>query len=179
MERFYNEYMEESTKEFFKSQEVLIIKKYRTLDEYGKKAVDDLLNTEHERCTYIEPEERAITIEIKRSILPASAGSGEFLSDEYLEPREYPDCENARRADVVIPVSGDSMEPKFYDGDELYVRLQPAVEIGEIGIFIIEGKGYVKEYAEDRLISLNPEYDDVYPSEYGECRCVGKVLGKV
>ena len=26
------------------------IKKYRTLDEYGKKAVDDLLDTEYERC---------------------------------------------------------------------------------------------------------------------------------
>ena len=28
------------------------IKKYRSLDEYGKKAVDGLLNTEYDRCTY-------------------------------------------------------------------------------------------------------------------------------
>lgn len=155
------------------------IKKYRTLDEHGKDMVDTVLQKEYERCTYIEPEERAVTIEVKRSNLPASAGVGEFLSEENIEIRKYPDCENARRADIVIPVSGDSMKPMFYDGDELYVRLQPAVENGEIGIFMIEGKGYVKKFAEDRLISLNPEYSDVYPSEYGECRCVGKVIGKV
>ena len=71
------------------------------------------------------------------------------------------------------------MEPMFHDGDELYVRLQPAVEIGEIGIFEIGDKGYVKEYAADRLISLNPDYDDIYPDEFSETRCIGKVIGKV
>lgn len=182
MERFYNEYVKENSDDFskqIKNDELLIIKKYRTLDEHGKKMVDFTLNEEYDRCTYVQPEEPAPTISIGRSALPASAGAGEFLSEENIEMREFPDCENARRADIVIPVSGDSMEPMFSDGDELYVRLQPAVEIGEIGIFIIEGRGYVKEYAEDRLISLNPDYDDVFPSEYGECRCVGKVLGKV
>lgn len=71
------------------------------------------------------------------------------------------------------------MEPVFHDGDKLYVRLQPAVEVGEYGIFIIDGSGYVKEYAEDRLISLNPDYADICPDESSECKCVGKVLGKV
>lgn len=163
----------------FSESEKFHIKKYRTLDEHGKKMVDFTLDEEYERCIYVKPEEPAQTISIGRSALPASAGAGEFLSEENIETHEFPDCENARRADIVIPVSGDSMEPMFSDGDELYVRLQPAVEAGEIGIFIIEGRGYVKEYAEDRLISLNPDYDDVFPSEYGECRCVGKVLGKV
>ena len=169
----------ELKEEQFSESEKCHIRKYRTLDEHGKKMVDFTLDEEYDRCTYVQSEEPAQTISIGRSALPASAGAGEFLSEENIEMREFPDCENARRADIVIPVSGDSMEPMFSDGDELYVRLQPAVEAGEIGIFIVEGKGYVKEYAEDRLISLNPDYDDVFPSEYGECRCVGKVLGKV
>lgn len=163
----------------FSESEKFRIKKYRTLDEHGKKMVDFALSEEYNRCTYVKPEEPAQTISIGRSALPASAGAGEFLSEENIEMREFPDCENARRADIVIPVSGDSMEPVYSDGDELYVRLQPAVEVGEIGIFIIDGKGYVKEYAEDRLKSLNPNYEDIYPSAYGENRCVGKVLGKV
>lgn len=71
------------------------------------------------------------------------------------------------------------MEPMFHDCDELYVRLQPSVEIGEIGIYEMGDKGYVKKYASDRLISLNPDYDDIYPDEYHETRCVGKVIGKV
>lgn len=37
-----------------KSTEKTIIKKYRSLDRFGKKAVDDILNDEYERCTYTE-----------------------------------------------------------------------------------------------------------------------------
>lgn len=162
----------------FSSEEKHHIKKYRTLDEYGKKAVDSILNIEYNRCTYVE-EQESPKIKIDYSFLPASAGTGEFLTEEYKEPREYPDTPVSRQADIVIPVSGDSMEPKFFDGDELYVRLQPAVNEGEIGIFMVDGKGYVKKYAKDRLISLNPNYDDIYPNENSKADCIGKVLGKV
>lgn len=154
------------------------IKKYRELDIHGKKIVDIVLNEEYERCTYIE-EDTTPKIEISYSFIPASAGTGAFLDEQNIEPREFPDTPESRQADIVIPVDGDSMEPMFYDGDELYVRLQPAVEIGEIGIFEIGDKGYVKKYGPDRLISLNPKYDDIYPDEYNETRCIGKVIGKV
>lgn len=162
----------------FSSSEKQHIKKYRELDIHGKKIVDIVLNEEYERCTYIE-EDTTPKIEISYSFIPASAGTGAFLDEQNIEPREFPDTPESRQADIVIPVDGDSMEPMFYDGDELYVRLQPAVEIGEIGIFEIGDKGYVKKYAPDRLISLNPKYDDIYPDEYNETRCIGKVIGKV
>lgn len=174
-QEFYNDYIKQKQKPLPPS----FVMKYNELDSFGQNAVNAILDVEYERCSYVEPEDQAEAINIRRSCLPASAGAGEFLNEENIEMRKYPDCENARRADIVIPVSGDSMEPMFYDGDELYVRLQPAVEIGEIGIFIIEGKGYVKKFAQDRLISINPDYSDIYPSEYSECRCVGKVLGRV
>ena len=161
------------------SFEIQHIKKYRVLDEHGKKIVDFNLNEEYERCIHIEEETTEPKIEINYSYIPASAGSGSFLDEQNTELREYPDTPESRQADIVIPVDGDSMEPMFHDGDELYVRLQPAVEIGEIGIFEIGDKGYVKKYAADRLISLNPEYDDIYPDEFSETRCIGKVIGKV
>lgn len=152
------------------------IKKHRILDKYGKEAVDNVLDVEYRRCTYVEEKP---TITINYSNIAASAGAGAFLDEQNLEPREYPDTSVSRQADIVIPVDGDSMEPVFSDGDELYVRIQPAVNIGEIGIFTVDGKGYVKELAEDRLISLNPKYEDIYPNEYSDTICVGKVLGKV
>lgn len=34
--------------------EKIHIKKYRSLDQFGKKAVDHILNDEYERCTYAE-----------------------------------------------------------------------------------------------------------------------------
>ena len=161
-------------------KEIEHIAKYRELDGYGKKAVDSILDIEHKRCMSKLAEEtsKPRTITISRSLLTASAGAGEYLSEGNYEPREYPDTPQARQADVVIPVSGRSMEPLFHDGDELYVRKQPSVEIGEIGIFIKNGEGFVKEAGEGKLISLNPDYDDIYTN--GEpIVCFGKVLGKV
>lgn len=154
-------------------------RKYNKIDDYGRKTVDAVLNSEYERCINTEGQEKQPTITISYSRLPASAGAGDFLQEENLEEREFPDTPTSRRADVVIPVDGDSMEPVFHDGDELYVRLQPAVNVGEIGIFTIDGNGYVKECGEDELISLNPDYPNIKPSEFADFRTVGKVLGKV
>ena len=72
-------------------------------------------------------------------------------------------------------VDGDSMEPKFHNGDYILVRKQPAVDIGQIGIFGVDGKGYVKKYGGDKLISLNKKYPDIPLDE--ESRCFGLVLG--
>lgn len=162
------------------SAEIIHIEKYRSLDDFGKEAVDSVLDIEHKRCMNKSADEtsKPRTITISRSLLTASAGAGEYLNEGNYEPREFPDTPQARQADVVIPVSGRSMEPLFHDGDELYVRKQPSVEIGEIGIFIKNGEGFVKEAGEGRLISLNPEFDDIYTN--GEpIVCFGKVLGKV
>ena len=64
---------------------------------------------------------------------------------------------------------------KFYDGDLVLVREQPAVEIGEIGIYIIDGEQFIKVYKGSYLHSLNPDYEDVDCTEDTYCR--GKVLG--
>ena len=72
-------------------------------------------------------------------------------------------------------VHGDSMEPEIYDGDMILVRSQPAVELGETGIFIRDGERYVKIYRGDYLESLNPDYDDIPLEEFS--KCIGKVIG--
>ena len=48
------------------------IKKYRTLDEYGKKAVDDLLENEYARCTEVIDEPKVITLPMAE-LFPATA----------------------------------------------------------------------------------------------------------
>lgn len=47
----YEDYLLETENFEITSHEKKIIKKYRIIDEYGKKAINDLLNTEYERCT--------------------------------------------------------------------------------------------------------------------------------
>ena len=124
----------------------------------------------------VSAKELRVMITKKFSCLLTSAGTGELLDDENIEIREFPDSPQVREADLIIPVDGKSMEPEISDGDELCIKCCDDIDIGEIGVFIVENKGYVKQKGEDRLISLNPEYDDIYAKEY---KCVGKVIGKV
>ena len=60
------------------------------------------------------------------------------------------------------------------DGDRLLVRSQPAVDPGEIGIFIHRGERFVKVYRETFLESYNPNYEDIPVEE--DTRCIGKVI---
>ena len=152
------------------------IKKYRTLDEYGKKAVDDLLENEYARCTEVIDEPKVITLPMAE--LKASAGTGQWLGDdEYTTWVDVLDTPEARRANVVIEVSGDSMEPQYHNGDKVLVKLQPTVEQNEIGIFIVDNCGYIKKLGVNELISVNKDYDNIPLNEYNDVTCVGKVIG--
>lgn len=130
-----------------------------------------------------EPEpEQEPTIQIKHSYYRVSAGTGFNLPEgDDWEMIDIPDTPEARKADFAITIKGNSMEPVYFDGDIVLVKQQPAVELGEIGIFNIENNGYIKKFGGDRLISLNDAYDDIILSEYDEdCNhCLGKVIGRV
>ena len=69
--------------------------------------------------------------------------------------------------------------PRFRDGDIVLVEDTDSVEIGELGIFVLDGNGYFKKYGGDRLISLNPEYNDILLKNFDEVACCGRVVGKL
>ena len=121
-------------------------------------------------------------LKINCSTYQVSAGAGFELGegDEWYEI-EVPDTSKARKADFALQIKGNSMEPIYFNGDIVLVKEQPSVELGEIGIFNIEGNGYIKKFGGDRLISLNAEYDDIEFSDYDEerIRCFGKVIGRI
>ncbi len=166
-----------------KTSEFEHIKKYRALDEHGTHIVDFILEEEYSRSISIQEtieQEETNLIQLPASPYKASAGEGSFLFDE--EPDTIISVINnsdTRKADICIAVAGDSMEPVYLDGDTLLVRRQPDIDIGEIGIFIQDGRGFVKKKGEDHLISLNKLRPDVYPSEFNEIYCFGKVIGKL
>lgn len=107
--------------------------------------------------------------------MKASAGMGYDLDneDEWRDVRIY-DCPEAHDADFAVEVDGDSMEPDYHDGDIVFVKLSEDVPVGKVGLFVHDGKGYIKERGETCLISRSPDY----PNIEGECRVVGAVIGK-
>lgn len=108
----------------------------------------------------------------------ASAGSGYNLDneDEWQE-LEVIDTDEARAADFAVEVDGRSMEPVYNDGDIVYVVQANEIPVGKVGLFCQNGNGYIKKAGEDCLISVNPDFPNIY-SENGEIEAVGLVIGK-
>lgn len=166
--------IEQNFNETVSRKEIEHITKYRTLDEYGKRTVDSVLDIEAERCQL----KQSIYTFRRLSINKASAGLGFDLNDpDQWEEIQVIDTPEARNADMAVTVEGQSMEPDYYDGDIVYISLASEIPIGQVGLFVQNGKGYIKESGEDRIISRNPIYDDIYPSD-GDIECKGLVIGK-
>lgn len=162
------------------SNEQSLIKKYRSLDGYGRKAINNLLEVEYERCNTVIEEDMPAYITKPYYAVGASAGNGEYLFDDLDKTSiTLPDTPLNNKADLVIAVRGHSMEPTYYDGDKLLVKKQSELNIGEIGVFIINGESFVKELGKDRLISHNKQYQDIHCNDYDNMITVGKVIGSI
>ncbi len=111
--------------------------------------------------------------------LAVSAGTGQFLDGEDYEMIEV-GAEVPDGAHFGVRVTGDSMEPRFHDGQTVWVRQQRSLMTGEIGIFLYDGNAYLKQLvARDGTValhSLNPRYDDILISPVLPLRVLGKVL---
>ena len=103
-----------------------------------------------------------------------SAGTG--LDIDYTTSEEIEVNEDTEGADFAVRVSGDSMEPRFYSGDIVLVESTPSVEVGEIGIFILNGQAFIKELGRGELISLNSRYDPLRIKEDDSIYCQGRVI---
>ncbi len=154
-----------------------LLEYYRKLPEYGQQRLigraAGMADVYAEQVD--EPKPNLISLHCSENRV--SAGTGEELYEyEQWETIDVIETPQSRKADFMLIIDGDSMEPKFHDGDYVLVRQQPAVEMGQIGIFYVDGKGYIKKYGGDRLISLNTKYDDISLTDT-ESRCFGLVLG--
>lgn len=118
-----------------------------------------------------------IIMTIKKHINKAAAGAGYDLDNEdHWEHVKVIQTDEAERADFAVEVDGDSMLPEYHDGDLALIVLADDVEVGQVGLFMQNGKGFIKQKGEDRLISINPDYPDIYPED-GEIICRGRVIG--
>ena len=135
--------------------------------------------------------------EMPVSTLPASAGTGEFLEDGNFEMMRFPEDSIPDGAEFGIRVSGNSMEPVYHDGQIVWIRKCSELSIGQVGVFIYDGEGYIKAYDEQEpdedvvehftdssgvvhaqpvLISYNEAYPPRVVSPFASFQLVGQVL---
>ena len=155
------------------------IQKYRALDEHGKEIVDYLIDSEYKRVATLTRKPKPRMLKMDYYMLPASAGTGNFLDSDLAEELLVPESAEAEQADFVISVGGDSMEPTYHDGDKVFVEKCDSVDIGEVGIFVVNGDVYIKELGNKYLKSHNEKYKPIPLTENDSVYCCGRVIGIV
>ena len=156
-----------------------IISDFEQLDTYGKNVVQAVIDAEKIRCKEQQIQwQKENIIQIRFSELSVSAGTGIFLDDESYKTISVIKSNISLRADFAVKVSGDSMEPDYYDGDIVLVECNNNIRNGEIGVFIADNEGYIKEKGENCLISHNKKYSDIPMEHFTYIKYIGKVIGK-
>ena len=136
-------------------------------------------------------------VEMPVSNLAVSAGTGAFLDEGNYEMISFPESSVPDKADFAIRVSGDSMEPVYQDGQIVWIQMCDHVRVGEVGIFLYDGEGYIKEYNEQKpkgrdmeefidsngilhmqpvMVSYNQKYEPKVISANAGFKVIGRVL---
>lgn len=182
------------------SDEIELIEDIRALDAHSLELVKMVISKELERGTQSAKERPTVVIskgEVSKKMgymgasssfarrnvpvyqMPVSAGPGVYIDDSTTEEISIPDNDKTATCDFALRVSGNSMEPIYHNGDLILIEDCDSVEVGELGIFVLDGDGYFKKFGGDRLISLNPEYADILIRSFSEAVCCGRVIGKL
>jgi len=182
------------------SSEANLLQTYRKLTQPRKEKVHDFVSTQLTEQNHIfksinikEPPQKKIEqiakniliLEKKKAtiiypnVIGAAAGVGtSHYADLDLDEIMIPTSEVYEHT-YVIPmyVRGDSMEPKYFDGDIIWVDTRDkSVDTYQIGVFdTIHGRA-VKQMGVDKLISINPKYPDIELNEYMDFSTYGKVV---
>ena len=111
---------------------------------------------------------------------PVSASLGNFLANEAYEEVDRKDNNIPADADFGVRITGNSMQPRYINGQIVWVHQQETLEEGQIGIFELNGECYCKqlhyENQQAQLISFNKEYAPIIIKESDSFRTFGRVL---
>ena len=164
-----------SVLDFFRLEPMLNSEGLERLEHYRT----DLIASGRYRPRQAEPDTIRY-IDMPVSLLPVSAGTGEFLGEDSFERISFPENSIPKGAELGIRVSGDSMEPVYHDGQIVWMRRCETLRSGEVGIFLYDGSGYLKVYNDKGdqpvLISYNRSYDPIPVLPERVFRIAGRVL---
>ena len=152
------------------------------LNPLGKKRVEEYISLLSKDSRFTDyPYIELVVSDASRKYIklydtPVAAGSGFYLDSE-----DYTDFEADESvpedADFAVKVGGDSMFPRFIDGQIIFIKKQQTLELGEIGIFEMNGSAFLKKLGMGEFISINPAYEPIPIGEYDTVHVFGKVIG--
>lgn len=160
------------------SKERSLLSDYRQLNSSNQRIVGRIVSSmlEEEENTKLHWLQESYLI-LPLESTPAAAGTGCSEVEIAAEPFFIRSSSISRRADALIRVSGHSMEPKYQDGDYVFVKYTQDVEDGDDVIAFCADGGVVKRLRDNKIYSLNPKYPFGEKSEDDHVKIIGKVIG--
>lgn len=117
--------------------------------------------------------------ELPLYLLAASAGTGEYLDSESHE-MVVVGSEVPEKASFGIRLNGNSMEPRYMNGQIVWVYKTAELFDGDIGIFYLDGQAYCKKLHKGKkgieLLSFNPDYKPIPVTDTSEFKIFGRVI---
>ena len=159
--------------------EIEIVRLYNTLSNKGKNQVveyaRDLMQKEKTQKV-ISVSENLYEYHVYEKM---SAGIGASVYDDRDYDTVYFNEELAH--DFASWISGDSMEPKYQNGSVALIRETGFDYDGAVYAVVCNNQTYIKRvYREEhglRLVSINPNYKDIFLSYDEDPRIVGIIVG--
>lgn len=155
-----------------------IAERYAALDHMGRGAVSALIKFYEDQNA--EPEAATKVIPFILQSMAAGSGESDFGNIE-LDTYEVP---VDSKAEFACRIHGDSLEPYYHDQDVL-LAVKATPEIGEVGVFLVDGEYKVKQYVADGygnvyLLAVNRKRADTDQTLWGKDEhtvvCLGTVL---
>lgn len=172
--------------------ELQLLEDYRLLDKHGREVVEAICSIEKSRVLEERTrEQKVVKIKNKKPrhriphyFVPSAAGISAPLDNDDYEMILVDDSV-PYDADFAVDIQGDSMSPFIHDGDMVFVKRDCKLNIGDVGIFCVDGAMYCKQYYIDDernlvLVSANPDlqHTNIYVDADSDQSvvCYGKVL---
>lgn len=159
--------------------EIEIVRLYNTLSNKGQTQI-----VEYAR-DLVQKEKTQQVISVSENLYEyhvyekMSAGIGASVYDDRNYDTVYFNEELAH--DFASWVSGDSMEPKYHNGSVALIRETGFDYDGAVYAVVCNNQTYIKRvYREEnglRLVSINPQYKDIFISYDEDPRVVGIIVG--
>lgn len=161
---------------YFES-EYKIVDSYLRLNAINREKVEDYA----EELLTIQEENKVVQLYSIKVIddIELSAGLGASIYDESEYVEVFADIDY--NYDIATWIKGDSMEPVYLSGEVALIREGSFDYDGAVYAIVWNERAYIKKvYLEEdgyRLVSLNPDYSDMFASAEDNPRIVGKIIG--
>ncbi|MBF8970115.1 XRE family transcriptional regulator [Streptococcus sp. NLN76] len=165
---------------YFES-EYAIVHPYLQLNAGNKLKAEDYVENLLEAQVVAETKSKVVPLFAVQVLdqVPLSAGFGEAYYDEQSFQTVYTDQEYSY--DFASFIQGDSMEPKYFDGEVALFDDDGFDYDGAVYAISLNGRAYIKRvYREPegyRIVSFNSDYADMFAGPEDDFRIVGKVIG--